>query len=215
MKLITKKHLLVLLVALVLTACAKKDATPSIKSSFMGSLTWQTDGLYGYRMLRPADWQAINMGAARGYSSLDFTGNTDYFMLIVANPEISKQAPQQFASMKTAWEQYEKNPTLSGWTKGIERVWKENGVSYTLEVKMSNARIYSVTLSSSQVQLVGFVLDKQGPLVIEMDVFGGLANLENLRNVGFVNEFSDIVTGAGIIPSDPKNINPPFPESIN
>jgi len=181
----------------------------------MGSLTWQTDGLYGYRMLRPADWQAINMGAARGYSSLDFTGNTDYFMLIVANPEISKQAPQQFASMKTAWEQYEKNPTLSGWTKGIERVWKENGVSYTLEVKMSNARIYSVTLSSSQVQLVGFVLDKQGPLVIEMDVFGGLANLENLRNVGFVNEFSDIVTGAGIIPSDPKNINPPFPESIN
>jgi hypothetical protein len=215
MKYSIHRFLPVIWVVLILTACTEKAVTPILKSSFMGKLTWQTDGVYGYRMLRPVDWQALNMGGGRGYSSQFLTGYKDFFMLIVSNPEISVQGPQQFASMKTANEQYQAHPTLKGWMNGLEQVWKDNGVVYKLELKFSNSRIYSLIISDNQVQLIGYVVDKQGPLVIEMNIFGAIANIVNLRTLGFVNEFSDIVTGAGSIPSDPKNINPPFPEVIN
>jgi hypothetical protein len=215
MKYSIHKLLAIIWILLILTGCTTKTVTPILKSSFMGKLTWQTDGVYGYRMLRPADWQALNMGGGRGYSSQFLTGDKDFFILIVSNPEISVQGPQQFASMKAANEQYQAHPTLNGWMNGLEQVWKDNGTVYKLELKFSNSRIYSLIISDNQVQLIGYVVDKQGPLVIEMNIFGALANIENLRTLGFVNEFSDIVTGAGSIPSDPKNINPPFPDSIN
>ncbi len=75
------KFLISLLVLLSLSACAQATVAapplapdeagdvPSAASALVGSFIRQADGVFGYRMLRPAHWDVMNLVDRRGYTS--------------------------------------------------------------------------------------------------------------------------------------------------
>src|SRR5271157_4803107 len=95
-------------------------------SKVVGSLVWQTDGRYGYSMLRPADWLATDLGTGRGYVAPNSADGQLPMSLTAVNYLTLNAAQNDILVQRTI---FEKDPSLEGWTAGMERFWPTIGVT--------------------------------------------------------------------------------------
>lgn len=216
------KHLLILVLlgaGLVTSACAggvvsqqtiqpTGRAIPTPASSLIGSFVWQTDGRYGYRMLRPAGWDAVDLGMERGYDTPSFLDTADRLQLQAVNYEALKSGPGGVVVQKTLWEQ---KPDLEAWTAGIRQSWASNGIEFTLLRTLPHARIYLVrSPGGSETQIVALAVDQDQPLGAGLTASGAYNNLERLQEEGLVDDLITMVESMEAIPYDPANVDPPL-----
>ncbi len=217
-----KRMLILLIVDAALSACASAaSSSPTIQSgqgviptpasSLVGNFVWQTDGVFGYRMLRPANWESTKPFDGRYYGTPGFQDKTDRLMLRVVNLQAYDESGTSATGMIAQLALFEKDSSLDGWTKGIEQMWKSDGLEPTLLRRLPQAKIYSVkTPGYSNVQLVAYAVDKNQPLAIELTASGGYANMERLQREGILDDFAMMVASIQAVPQDPQNIDPPL-----
>jgi hypothetical protein len=181
---------------------------PTPASSLIGSFIWQTDGQYGYQMLRPAGWDAVNLGMERGYNTPGFLDTADRVQLQAVNYEALEPGPNGIVVQKTLWEQ---NPDLDAWTAGVQHAWTSNGIEFTLLHTLPRARIYLVRSSGgSETQIVALAVDHSQPLGAGLTASGAYNNLERLQEEGLVDDLIAMVESMRAIPYDPTNVDPPL-----
>ncbi len=183
-----------------------EDIIPTPASSLIGGFTWQTDGFYGYRMLRPAGWSAVNVGPGRGYGTPDFSGTADRLLLRVVNYQLLPGRPNGIVAQKQLFEQ---NPSLEAWTAGIERLWQSNKTHFSLLRTLPQAKIYLVQQPGApDLDIVAYAVDQNQPLCVDLTASGSYANLGRLQSEGVVDDFAAMVESLRAIPYDPANVVP-------
>lgn len=113
-----------LLFVILLAACTpirpgEPTATatpPSPASALIDGFQWQTDGAFGYRMLRPANWQPINLGDARGYYPPGSIGETDRLLLVARN--LNALDADVIVISRSIFQDH---PHLADWTAALDR----------------------------------------------------------------------------------------------
>ena len=217
------QYLAILLIAnLVLSACAGSapsnstvrsggEVIPTPASSLIGNFVWQTDGLFGYRMLRPTNWEPVNSVDAREYGTPSFQSAADRIVLRAINLKAYYKSATSANGLIAQLALFEQDSSLDGWTKGIEQMWKSDGLESTLLRTLPQARIYSVTSpGSSDVQLVAYAVDQNQPLAISLTASGAYADMDRLQKEGILEDFAMMVASIQAIPQDPQNVDPPL-----
>jgi hypothetical protein len=218
----TRKIFILSILDLLLVACAATNSpTPTLlatstepiptpASTLIERFIWQTDGLCGYRILRPERWDASE-AECRAYVLASSEGQTNPLILRVANYQVLAQ--QQTEGIIAQYELFKQDPSLEGWTKGVEQMWQSNGIESTLEDTPPQAKIYSVqSPGSSDRQIIALVTDHEQPLVLSLNAAGEYADLERLRNEHLWDDFVTMVNSLGAIDYDPNNVTPSLPE---
>ena len=217
-----KSILILLIVDLALSACAGTTsssttsqsgagAIPTPASSLVGSFVWQTDGVFGYRMLRPANWESTKPFDGRDYGIPGFQDKADRIMLRAINLQAYYKSGTSATGTIAQLALFEKDPSLAGWTRGIEQMWKSNGLESTLLRALPQAKIYLVKSPGvSDVQLVAYAIDQNQPLAMMLTASGTYADLERLQKEGILDDFAAMVASAQAIPQDPQNVEPPL-----
>lgn len=217
----TRRILTLLVLSLLLAACAatnlptptlvtsSTDSIPTPASTLIGQYVWQTDGLCGYRVLRPEGWDASE-SECRAYVPPDLRDRNNRLILRVANYQVLAQ--QQTEGIIAQYELFKQHPSLEGWTKGVEQMWESNGIESTLEDTLPQAKIYSVqSPGSSDIQVVALTTNQEQPLVVGLNASGEYADLERLRNEHLWDDFVTMVNILGAINYDPSNVTPSLP----
>jgi hypothetical protein len=184
----------------------------------------QTDGKFGYEMLRPAAWTPRDGRiAGRLYFNAKTPSESDV-LLSVNNLAVTARNLSDPDGSFPHWELFRRVRSLDGWTAGIEAGWLHDRVPFRLVETLPNAKVYATRLplnSTTQTGekadphfgLVAYVVDQGQPLVIGLD---GAANrpslepLDRLRAGGAVEGFITMVRSAKAIPVDPSNVSPPL-----
>jgi hypothetical protein len=218
------KRILIFLIAdLVLVACVPAaSSTPTLRASeavvptptslLVESFVWQTDGVFGYRMLRPAKWQPTAPFDGRSYGTPDFQNTADRIILKAINLKAYYKSGANANGVIVQLDLFEKDSSLAGWTRGIEQMWKSNGIESILLRTLPQAKIYSVTSpDASDVRFVAYVVDKDQPLAVSLTASGIYADRDRLQKEGVVDDFVTVVTSAQAIPQDPHDVDPPLP----
>jgi hypothetical protein len=210
----TKKILALSILSLLLTACAAINSSaptpiPTPASTLIEQFIWQTDGLCGYRILRPEGW-AASESECRAYMLPGSEGQTDQLFLRVANYQVLAQ--QQTEGIIAQYELFKQDPSLAGWTKGVEQMWQSNGIESTLEATRPQAKIYSLrSPGSSDVQIIALSIHQEQPLVLSLNASGEYADLERLRDEHLWDDFVTMVDSLGSTGYNPNNITPSLP----
>jgi len=202
-----------------------QGSIPAAKSAEVGSLIWQTDGVYGYQMLRPADWNATDQSGARLFWMPDSAQGTDFVAISVVDAAQAEVAPTESGTPSIILDLFSKNPTFEGWIAGIEQAMASAGGTVTIvrsfptgTVTMVRslpaARIY-LTLDAPEgaapmLMLSAYKVDDGMPLVIILLATGAYATLDRLEAAGIVDDFATVVESARAIPLDPGNVAPPL-----
>ncbi len=96
-----------------------QQEVPAAKSAEVGAFVWQMDGVYGYRMLRPAGWQVTDSGTSRDYLSPALDGQPGS-VLHVLNLR-AKVWDDMSEGLADALQAFESAPTLDGWTATLRK----------------------------------------------------------------------------------------------
>jgi hypothetical protein len=176
------------------------------------TFVWQTDGLFGYRMLRPANWEPVNSIDRRAYATPGFRGQADRVVLSAVNLQAYyKSGTTASGSIIATLFAFEEDPSLEGWTAGVEQNWKSNGLEATLLRTLPQAKIYAVkSPGASDILLVAYAVDENQPLAMGLAASGVYADVERLQKEGILEDFATMVASAQAIPQDPQNVDPPL-----
>jgi hypothetical protein len=189
------------------------NGTPTPHSSLISAFVDQTDGVAGYRMLRPTNWTAIG-------------GSIDGRLYIGPGPANAQQgikvsvlnlklvaAALGANTVNAQWLLFQQDPSLVGWTAGVEAMWARDGESFTLLRTLPNAKIYvlSPAPGSGPVVLVAYAIDQGQPLILELQASGTEADLSRLESEGIVDDFATMAGSITAIPADPQNVVPALP----
>ena len=219
-----KKLLVVIAFTASLASCAGRGSTPpgtqtsektipTPSSKLIERFAWQTDGQFGYSMLRPANWQVVELGPGRAYALPGSNADFGQVVLRVVNYQAKEEAQSDSNGAIAQMLIFKENPSLDGWAGGIERMWRDLGIKYTLEGTTGRAKVYFVQPpDTNEVQLIALIVSDQQPLTIELSVSGGQTELERLRATGVLDDFMVVVNSASAIPYDPANVEPPLGE---
>ncbi len=191
-----------------------QGSIPAAKSAEVGSLIWQTDGVYGYQMLRPADWNATDQSGARLFGMPDSAQGADGVAISVLKAAQAERAPTESGTPSIILGLFRKNPTFEGWIAGIEQATTSAGGTVTVVRSLPAARIY-LTLDAPEglapmLMLSAYKVDNGRPLVIVLLATGAYATLDRLEAAGIVDDFATMVESARAIPLDPGNVAPPL-----
>ena len=211
---------LVVLVATAVAVIAMRPtapaaAAPTPRSSLISTFVAQTDGVYGYVMLRPANWTPDGGGlpVGRGYLAPGFEGPQQGISLSVGNVKVvAGQLPPDATDAE--WVLFQQAPTLAGWTAGVEAGWTRDGTAFTLLRTLPQARVYALTLpGSSIVELMALAVDQGQPLTAVLQAGGTSADLAMLEAQGVVDDFATMAGSLRALPVDPHNVVPPLATS--
>jgi hypothetical protein len=137
-------------------------------------------------------------------------GQNNQLTLRVVNYQVLAQ--QQTAGIIAQYELFKQDASLEGWTEGVEQMWQSNGIEFTLEETLPQAKIYSLqSPGSSDIQLAALAIDQEQPLALSLNASGEDANLESLRNENLWDDFLMMVNSLSTISYDPSNIVPSLP----
>jgi len=191
-----------------------QGSIPAAKSAEVGSLIWQTDGVYGYQMLRPADWNATDQSGARLFWMRDFAQGTDGVAVSVLDAALAEVAPTDGGSPSIILDLFRRNPTFEGWIAGIEQATTSAGGKVTIVRSLPLARIY-LTFDAPEgpapmLMFSAYKVDDGKPLVIVLLATGAYATLDRLEAAGIVDDFVTMVESARAISLDPGNVSPPL-----
>jgi hypothetical protein len=203
--------LVVLLLSVsVLTACAQSNGNsiPTPSSSLVNSFLWQTDGVYGYRMLRPAGWEPIDMKDRRGYQPPGLPSQADQVLLMASNLQVIAKATESPTSMIAQWGLFERDHSLAGWTGGIEQLWTNTGTKFTLARTLPQAKIYLIKPASDLLYVVAYAVDNDQPLTIGLEAHGAYADEARLQKEGLLDDFATMVDSISAVQPDPSKTDP-------
>lgn len=111
---------------------------------------------------------------------------------------------------------FEKDPSLQGWTAGMERFWPTIDVTATLLRTLPEAKIYSLEVpESGELDLVAFVVDGNQPISVALYAHGSDADLGDLTRAGVVSDFVTIVESVRQAAYDPGNVEPHLPANAD
>ena len=205
------------LVALVAVVAIRVAPTPdpgsgAPRSSLIVSFTTQTDGAYGYAMLRPTNWipGTGEFPDGRDYTAPGpFVDQAQGIVMHVVNLSLPKAA----LGSSDLWAMFEQHPTLADWTAGIEDRSLLGGSTMTLLRTLPEARIYSITnpAVTDWVFLAAYAVDQGQPLIVHLDAFGSDADLDRLEQEGLVDDLATMVASLRAVPPDATNLRPALP----
>jgi hypothetical protein len=178
----------------------------------LGALVNQSDGRFGYEMLRPAGWAAVEAAPGRGY--LDARSLQDARLgLVVTNLAVAARSVADPQGELPQWEAFRRDPTLDGWTSGIERMWRSNGIDYQTLKATSTAKVYLTSYGANrELQVVAFVVRSGQPLVVGLQGTASHPLLDRSQlSASLLGDFMTIVDSLKAIPVDPNNVAPSLP----
>jgi hypothetical protein len=175
----------------------------------------QTDGKFGYVMLRPAAWTAVD-GRDIGRVYRDGTNVADTRVILTVRNIAASHLEGDMDPMI-----FSEHPTLGGWTASWEQSWRHDHVEFVLLQSLPNARIYATRLTGTSMDgdtvqrliLVAYVVDQGQPLKVGLEgsaTGGSLPSLAELRANGAIEGFIAMVRSLSAIPVDPGNVSPPL-----
>lgn len=82
---------------------------PTPSSTLMAGFVQQTDGLYGYRILRPANWESVDSGDARQYATPGFRDAADRILVRVVNLQAYHQSLDGSSGVNAMLASFEKD----------------------------------------------------------------------------------------------------------
>ncbi len=193
--------------------------TPSPASSAVGGFVWQTDGTYGYRMMRPKgeEWAAESAPGWRFYLMPRSLQGRDALGLRVTN--LSAVEEGRTSDDLEVLALFEANPSLDGWTAGIEAGLARDAWQPIRLVRSSPAaKIYllpaDASLDPRAIRLTGFRVEGDAALMIDLFAIGSYASLDRLEADGIVEDLATMLNSASAIPVDPTNISPALPPPL-
>ena len=207
-------ELAILILLLVLIGCsaddamstdtAVKEAVPTPASEGIARFVWQTDGVCGYRMLRPEEWEASRQ-ECRSFSL--HSSAEDKLELTVINYQVTAQHIKDGSVVQYAL--FEQDPSLEGWVQSVEKSWSNNGIQFTLLNTLPQAKVYSLGIpASTNVEIVALLIDQNQPLGLSLIASGSYASLERLQKDGLGDDFLTMLESVEAIPYEPQNLDP-------
>ncbi len=190
------------------TGEAVKDAAPTPASKGIISYILQTDGVCGYRMLRPEEWKP-SWQECRSYSL--HSSAEDKLELTVINYQVTAQQIKDGIVVQYAL--YEEDSSLEGWAKNVEKSWSNIGIQFTLLNTLPQAKVYLLGIpASTNLEIVALLINQNQPLGLSLIASGSYANLERLQKDGLVDDFLTMLESVEAIPYDPQNLDPVIEE---
>jgi hypothetical protein len=178
----------------------------------LGGFMRQTDGKFGYEMLRPAGWTGHDgLFAGRIYSDVP-DATRAWLLLFVSNLAVNSRLHPDPDGGAIEWDVFRRNPNLEGWTTTLEQGWRHDRRPFAVVEASPGAKVYWAALpDGSQPSLVAYVVDGGQPLLVGLS--GGAAHrsfepLGRLRTDGVLEDFIRMVGSLRAIPADPDNVSP-------
>lgn len=192
------------------------SALPSPHSALVSGWVEQTDGAYGYRMLRPANWTTTSGdGLQRSYLAPGFqAAGTQGVLIAVTNYEaLGTSAGAN--TIVAQWGLFQQHPEIADWTAALERMMQQDAWTYRLVRTLPNARIYAIPAMPGQQQptivVFAYVIAGGQPFGLELQGFGTYHDLATLEQDGVLDDFATMVGSIAPVPADPANVVPPMP----
>jgi hypothetical protein len=212
--------LTIVVVALALIAIRSTpgpgSTLPTPHSSLISGFVEQTDGVAGYRMLRPSNWTALGGDPIDGrvYLGPGPANIQQGIVISVVNLKVAAASTGSGAGM-AQWLLFQQNSSLAGWTSGIEAMWARDAETFTLVRTLPHAKTYllSPAPGSALVFLVAYAIDQGQPFIVQLQAGGTEADLSRLEAQGVVDDFATMVGSITAIPADPLNVVPALPAS--
>ncbi len=159
----------------------------SAHSPLIGLLIPRTDREFGYSMLVPARWQAVDLGDRRTYVPPDSQHKPDRLVLTATNYKVLADRNKNLRVMQL--ELFRRHPDPVGWAEAIEMSWRDTGMRFQKESSLANGVIYSVRPAEDQMQLMAFVVDAGQPMNLTMEGYGVYSSRETLVREGLLEDF--------------------------
>lgn len=190
----------------------RSPALPNPESSLITNFVLQTDGVFGYQMLRPANWDAVHLGDARGFLPLGSADQADRVLLRVVNYQtLGSQLDPSTQLLPLI--QFQENPSLEGWVAARERGWEGVNIPFQQEQQLPNAVIYSLMPPTGELTLVASIIDREQPLALVLDGFGAYSTKEALIRDGIFQDFITMVES--VAATDTMTVDPPLDETVS
>ena len=163
-----------------------------------GALTPQDDPGCGVRFLRPGEWVLLRASsdcASRFYAAPgSSTTKPDRLVLQAINYRVvAEQTPGGPGAIAQYWA-FQRDSTLDGWSRQLERMWAGIYVTATLEYSTPDARVYALRPSTgNEIDLIGLKVDQGQPLALGLSAYGAYANMDRLRAEHIWDEYLDMV----------------------
>lgn len=202
----------VLATVAIWSSLTREATSPGFPASpFISGFVDQTDGLYGYRMLRPVNWTPTSSPTPDGrrYDAPGTSFLTEGLSFVVVNLAAVPAAQRD----NSTWRPWLANPTLAGWTTAAEQNdFGAGNATVTPLRTLPNARIFAVTYPGlTYMVLVGLVVDDGHPIFLQLAGAGTENSLDRLVSQHVVDDFATMVASVRAIGADPANVSPPLP----
>ena len=188
---------------------------PSPHSALVSSWVEQTDGAYGYRMLRPANWKTTSGdGMQRFYIAPGFQGSqVQGVEVLVTNLKVlgTSMGPNTNVAQ---WSLFQQHPDLAGWTAALEHMMDAD-FTYHLVRTLPDAKLYAITAMSGMEQptllVVAYAIAGGQPFSLMLEAAGTYRDLATLERDGVLDDFATMVGSIAPVPADPANVVPAMP----
>jgi hypothetical protein len=185
---------------------------PTPHSPLIGSFVWQTDGAFGYQMLRPAGWEAKELGDTRQYVAPGPAIRPDWLALEAVNYQ-ARFSGERRSEAASSWEYaaFEQNPTLEGWSSAVEQKLRSLDAQPELVRSLPDVRVYTARKDDiGSLSLMALKVEGGQPLDIRLWTSGTYADVDWLKNQGVLDDFVTMVASARAFPENPQYVMPPL-----
>lgn len=191
------------------TARVAQDAIPAAKNAEVGAFVWQTDGVYGYRMLRPAGWNATDARAARDYSALAVEGQPP-MTLHVVNLR-AKAWDGMSEGLAASLQAFESAPTLDGWAAILRNDQNLLGGRAQLVTRNDSVRVFYDDEQGSndrRLTLVALKVSDGQPLIMALESPFAPTEYTAVETSGLLDDFLVMANSLAAEPIDVANVAP-------
>ncbi len=203
------------LLALLLAGCSAVSSrivppTPTSESldSVHGIL--QDDGLCSYQIPRPRTWKPTESQCCT-FTLPDSQDENDQITLQVLNYRFQQQA--HTGSSVAQYQAFVQNPTLKSWTKAIEKIWENNGITFELLDTLPEAKIYLISgPDGGEAQLAAYTIQNDDPLGISLTGSGAFTDGSKLKEDGVLDDFAAMLNNIKVIGCNATPMPPEKPK---
>lgn len=184
-------------------------------SQAINKFLWQTDGVYGYRMLRPAGWTASNLGTARGYFPANTAEQTTPLLLTAVNLKALAAIAANTNKQVVPFFLFQQNPEILPWTAAMETQWQKADLSYTRLASINGGLLYAfVFRDTGFITLAAYIVRDNQPLLLQLESRDASTTLEQLRERGILADFVTMAESVTGIEHNATKVIPPLPATL-